>query len=272
MKSQLQTRIISSIIAIVILICSFLFFKEQGLYVVCYLIAARGIFEAGRLLFASQYPKNTKTFFSLVVIAGFVLMSSGHYSKYSYEILISFFSIATIYGILFHKFFSSIDSIFTFIAKFMLGAVYAASLPAMILSLFKIEQGLIWFACLLSVIFAGDIGAYAFGTLFGKTKLAPELSPKKSLQGSLGGILFSIAASIVFTYFLPSVSIWIFIALGLFGGIFGQIGDFFESLVKRIAGVKDSGSIMPGHGGVLDRLDGVYFASPLFYIVIHYII
>jgi phosphatidate cytidylyltransferase len=123
---------------------------------------------------------------------------------------------------------------------------------------------------LLAVVFAGDIGAYIFGSIFGKTKIAPLLSPKKSLQGGIGGLLFSAMAAVGFSYFLPNTPVFVLFFCGLLGGLLGQVGDFFESLVKRVAGVKDSGSIMPGHGGVLDRLDGVLLAAPLFYVISQY--
>ena len=98
-----------------------------------------------------------------------------------------------------------------------------------------------------------------------KNTVAPALSPKKTIQGAAGGLLFSLVMALAFKYYLPATPFYVLAVCGLLGGTLAQIGDFFESLIKRVSGVKDSGSIMPGHGGVLDRLDGVLFAAPLFY-------
>lgn len=272
MQQNLQHRIISAIIAVLILGGTVYLFNKPGLIFLSLIISVRGIFEMSRLLFLHKYPKLTKTLFTFTASIALMGFQDTDFRRYSYEILIAVFILAIIYGILIHKKFDSIEQLFSFFAKFILGVIYSATLPALIISILKATDGYIWFFCLLAVVFSGDIGAYIFGTLFGKTKIAPLLSPKKSLQGSFGGILFSALAMIVFKSYLPNISIYWLISLGVFGSVLGQIGDFFESLLKRIAGVKDSGSIMPGHGGVLDRLDGVYFASPLFYIFINYIL
>lgn len=178
--------------------------------------------------------------------------------------------LVAVVGILFHRSFKHIEDILTFSTKCMMTIVYTCYLPATIVWISRTNQGIEWFLCLLAVVFAGDIGAYVFGSLFGKTKIAPQLSPKKSLQGGLGGLFFSVLAALAFSNFMPNTPITVLFVCGLVGGFLGQVGDFFESLIKRVAGVKDSGSIMPGHGGILDRLDGVLLAAPLFYLASHH--
>lgn len=184
--------------------------------------------------------------------------------------LISSFVLVATFGVLFHKSFKDLDQIQTFVAKNCLGLMYICFLPATVVWMSQTNNGMEWFLCLLAVVFAGDIGAYLFGVTMGKTKIAPELSPKKSVQGAIGGLLFSLLVALSFKYFIPNTPYYILAICGIIGGILGQVGDFFESLIKRVSGVKDSGSIMPGHGGVLDRLDGVLFAAPLFYFVATY--
>jgi phosphatidate cytidylyltransferase len=116
----------------------------------------------------------------------------------------------------------------------------------------------------LAVVFSGDTCAYLVGVLFGKTKILPLVSPKKSLQGSLGGLLGSTLAAVVcWKFMFQDKDLDNLVVLAFVSGFIAQFGDFFESLLKRVADVKDSGSIMPGHGGVLDRIDGVLFASPV---------
>ncbi len=117
------------------------------------------------------------------------------------------------------------------------------------------------------LIWSNDTFAYLVGKSFGKTKLLERISPKKTIEGFLGGIFFSIIAGIVLSQFFTFFSITIWISSAIFVGIFGTIGDLVESHFKRMAKVKDSGNIMPGHGGILDRLDSVIFVAPFLYII-----
>ena len=127
------------------------------------------------------------------------------------------------------------------------------------------------------LIWTNDTFAYIVGKSIGKRKLFEKVSPKKTIEGFVGGVLFAVLASyIISKYYIEILEsntfIWIITALIV--SIFGTIGDLIESKFKRIAGVKDSGSIMPGHGGILDRLDSVIFATPiifLFYQILNYV-
>jgi len=131
------------------------------------------------------------------------------------------------------------------------------------------------------LIWTNDTFAFIVGKSIGKRKLFERVSPKKTIEGFIGGVLFAVLASYFISkyyfdpkeyYFKKSVAIWMTIALIV--GIFGTIGDLIESKFKRIAGVKDSGKIMPGHGGILDRLDSIIFVAPivfLFYQILNYV-
>ncbi|MFQ3173223.1 MAG: phosphatidate cytidylyltransferase [Flavobacterium sp.] len=127
------------------------------------------------------------------------------------------------------------------------------------------------------LIWTNDTFAYIVGKSIGKTKLFERISPKKTIEGFFGGVVFSVIASyLVSKYYIEiaegKIFIWVIIAVIV--GVFGTIGDLIESKFKRIAGVKDSGTIMPGHGGVLDRLDSVIFVAPiifLFYQILNYV-
>lgn len=111
-------------------------------------------------------------------------------------------------------------------------------------------------------IWLSDTGAYCVGSLIGKHRLFERISPKKSWEGSLGGGVFSIASSFVFAYFFPFMSVWQWAGLAIAVVIFGTWGDLTESLMKRQLGIKDSGNILPGHGGMLDRFDSAMMAIP----------
>ena len=124
------------------------------------------------------------------------------------------------------------------------------------------------------LIWTNDTFAYIVGKSVGRIKLFEKISPKKTVEGFIGGVLFSVLASyLISRYYIEGASfIWMIIAIIV--GIFGTIGDLVESKFKRIAGIKDSGAIMPGHGGILDRLDSVIFVAPiifLFYQILNYV-
>ncbi len=134
------------------------------------------------------------------------------------------------------------------------------------LSSLNIETGAAWIYATFAVTWASDTGAYFAGRAFGKHKMAPLLSPKKTWEGFVGGTIASIAAGIGIVALLGmQLTIVQMIVLGVIGAGGGTLGDLAESLLKRQAGVKDSGNLIPGHGGLLDRVDSLLFTAPLVY-------
>jgi phosphatidate cytidylyltransferase len=129
-----------------------------------------------------------------------------------------------------------------------------------------------WVLFLIATVWAGDISAFLSGTLLGRHKLYPKISPKKTYEGLAGGIVGSVIVALTFTLlFIPKLKIesCILLAIGL--GFLGQLGDFTESMLKRSAQVKDSGSLIPGHGGMLDRLDSFLFSAPFLHYSLLYL-
>lgn len=134
-------------------------------------------------------------------------------------------------------------------------------------SLHASEHGPITIAVLLMMIWATDTGGYFFGRQFGKRKMAPLVSPKKSIEGLIGGLISAMIIAGICGPWLLGYNITqslIFIGFGILVGMFSVIGDLSISMFKRAADVKDSGTLFPGHGGVLDRLDSLFSASPIF--------
>lgn len=132
------------------------------------------------------------------------------------------------------------------------------------------EQGLLFVFLIFICAWACDSGAYFAGKLFGRHKLAPEISPKKTVEGAVGGVVTSIVGCIILGlvsqfYLRLEVNYLFLCIIGLIGAILGQFGDLTASLMKRQCGVKDFGNIMPGHGGVLDRFDSVILVAPFIY-------
>lgn len=132
--------------------------------------------------------------------------------------------------------------------------------------------GTIWIFLLLAIIFAGDTSAYYVGSYLGKHKLSPAISPGKTIEGAIGGLAANlVVGSIGKAFFLPDLPWGFSILFFLAVGIAGQLGDLFESEMKRSSDIKDSSNILPGHGGILDRIDALLFASPVAYVFIRFI-
>ena len=153
------------------------------------------------------------------------------------------------------------------IAVTLLGVFYAALLFGYQVAIHAGPSGKKWLVFLFLVIWASDTGAYYIGSAFGKHRLYEKISPKKSIEGLIGGMLASMVIAILCTVWLvPSAGLLEAAVLGACLAAFGTVGDLVESLIKRSAGVKDSGTLIPGHGGILDRMDSMLFAAPvLFY-------
>ncbi|MFC3040328.1 phosphatidate cytidylyltransferase [Virgibacillus xinjiangensis] len=130
------------------------------------------------------------------------------------------------------------------------------------------DAGLDYLLFALFIIWATDTGAYLFGKKFGKKKLWPQISPNKTVEGALGGVLLACFIAAIFQLVHPfSFPMMVVIGATVLASIFGQIGDLVESAFKRHYGVKDSGKLLPGHGGILDRFDSLLFVLPLLHFI-----
>ncbi len=152
------------------------------------------------------------------------------------------------------------------VTRVVFGMMYIPFMMAHFIYLRQTPKGIVWIIFVLVLAFAGDIAALYVGKYFGKRKLIPSVSPGKTAEGMMGLIIGSVLASLIFAYFfLPEIS-WMHIAaLSFVGCIIGQLGDICESAIKRFYGLKDSSALLPGHGGLLDRLDCLIFIAPFVY-------
>jgi phosphatidate cytidylyltransferase len=158
------------------------------------------------------------------------------------------------------------------VALLFLGILYIPLLLSHLGLIRMLPNGIQWIFLLLVIVMAGDTGAFYTGSTIGKRKLYPVVSPKKSIEGALGGLIGSlVGAFIAKATFFTELSVFDCIAAALLLGCLGQLGDLFESMLKRSFGVKDSGKIIPGHGGLLDRLDSILFAAPAAFFYAYYI-
>ncbi len=154
-----------------------------------------------------------------------------------------------------------------------MGVAYVSLMLAHIVMLRREPHGAAWVFFLLFLVFFGDIGAYYAGRHLGRHKLYPAVSPGKTIEGAVGGLAASVGIGILYrSLFLPELPLNGCLVMFLCIGIAGPMGDLFESALKRAANVKDSGTILPGHGGLLDRIDALLFAAPVAFFFKAYIL
>lgn len=152
------------------------------------------------------------------------------------------------------------------------GFLYVPLLLGHLILTRELPHGIQWIFLLLVLVMSGDSGAYYVGSSLGRRKLYPLVSPNKSIEGAFGGLAGSLLGAIIARWiFFPELTIGDCFLVSLIIGPLGQMGDLFESLLKRSFGVKDSGTIIPGHGGMLDRLDSILFTAPALYYYAWYV-
>lgn len=240
----------------IMLIC---FLTAGGLYEFFYMVKKKdvpiysytGIF-IGLLIPLSSFSRFalTKNWELLFTVMGFLLILFMQFARKDNRNAILGLS-TTLFGILYVSWF------FSFLVKIRL------LLPGM--------EGVKLLGFIILVTKSGDIGGLIVGSKFGKNPLLPQVSPNKSVEGTLGSLVFSSIVAIVFRSFLPAeinFPLWQIAIMGMFFGALGQLGDLSESLIKRDCGVKDSGKLLPGLGGVLDMIDSLLFSAPAFYMYI----
>lgn len=162
------------------------------------------------------------------------------------------------------------------VAAGVLGLFYLPYLLQFAYAIFETGSGFVDFATLLALVWAYDTGAFFTGSRWGKRLLMPQVSPQKTWEGAVGGWGLALMVALTahwWSPWTPPFLTWIphAVLIALLVSLFAQCGDLFESMLKRAAGVKDSGALFPGHGGMLDRLDAFLFALPAFYVYLRYV-
>ena len=269
MFSKLLPRLITGIIVLaVVLTLVWVPVLGPGFALLVVLFAGIGLYEFFGLVQRKSIAGDNIEF----VILGFIVTASGYLAN---PLLTTFILIiAAVIAITVQAYGDDIS--LAGMASCIFGLVYIGWFGAHMLFLHndpELGPGSVMVLLVATVL--SDTGAYFAGNLFGKTKLAPRISPNKTIEGSVGGLILTVVGMVVIYYVqqnltqpvFPDWSILRYIVAGIALSVAGQLGDLLESAIKRDAGVKDSGSIFPGHGGMLDRCDSILVAAPVLYYI-----
>jgi len=260
------TRIISSIVSLPILLAIIYFGTPFHFFLLLEFAIFIGLYEFYRMI-----EKGGLGCYKWAGIILGILLSAAIF-KGAYINLVIAASVIIIFIIRIFEGNTS-DNTFSYVSNTIFGIVYVSFLMSY-LGVIRASgdngRELIFFVLLIT--WMGDTTAYYGGKGFGKHKLAPAISPKKTVEGAIIGLIGSIVGAIIAKSWFLDISILNAIAAGILIGVFGQFGDLSESIIKRNLQVKDSGGIIPGHGGILDRVDSLLFSAPVFYYYYSFII
>lgn len=263
MKNLVQ-RTISGIIFIILIIGSILW-NQYSFGIIFVIITALSLYEFHKLTGHQEHIEVNST---IAIIAGLLLFSCSFlYASGIFSILIFLIYIVYLISIFIAELYRKKSQPLHNWAYLLLGQVFIA-LPFSILNFILFiptYQPLILLA-LFTTIWVNDTGAYVVGVTMGKHRLFERISPKKSWEGFIGGAVFALASGYVLSLFIHELNLWQWLVFSEIVVIFGTFGDLMESLMKRSVNVKDSGNIIPGHGGVLDRFDSMLLAAPMIFV------
>ncbi|MBK7226193.1 MAG: phosphatidate cytidylyltransferase [Saprospiraceae bacterium] len=268
----MRKRIITGAILGVIMIFGLLFKLESAL-LICIIILVFSALE-WKTLFIKQNSnfQNSSILFSFIIWLGLILLNYFGIIQIPEIAIQLIYLVQIIFLLVFIKLtFNSDASLLTIKTLYYIPYIF---LPILILCLFIIQDfsaNSKWIMCFIAMNWSNDVFAYFVGRKIGRTPLAITISPKKTREGAFGGLLGAILCGLLLNnYFLnEKMSIPFILILSILIWIFGTIGDLFESKLKRIIQVKDSGTLLPGHGGFLDRFDSFLFIIPIGIICIY---
>lgn len=262
--SNLITRSISALVYAIIFISAILFSAETYIGLLA-IFATVCIYEFSKII-------NLKNIIPYVFLIAIVLLSIKQPAFSLTEPLIAI-SLVGLTGLLYLLISTKPIKYGSFIQKLGLHIIYLILPFYFLIKLPFIDNNYVpnMIIYIIIIIWTNDSFAYLVGKNFGKHKLFESVSPKKTIEGFIGGLAFSILAGILIAKFSNVFSTINWIVIAIIVSILGSLGDLVESKFKRQAKVKDSGTIMPGHGGLLDRLDSLFFLAPFVYLYVHYI-
>ncbi len=261
-RDVIKQRIITALIALPLLILCVLYASQDQFAALIFIVSAFALHEFYRM----ALPETRRMEASLSVAVGVLCCVGLVYASNTPFHLLSMVLPCLFLALVYLFRFQNMQSVSRDLAVSLLGLMYIPLLLSHAALMRALPAGRDWIFLVLLVVMASDTLAYFVGRKFGRHRLYEAVSPKKSIEGSLGGLVGGvIGATICKLWFFAELSSLDVIFVGIGVGVFSQLGDLIESLLKRSFGVKDSGTLIPGHGGILDRLDSLLFAFPITY-------
>ncbi|WP_067838507.1 phosphatidate cytidylyltransferase [Amphibacillus sediminis] len=259
----MKTRIITALVAI-LLFFPFVFIGGWPFYLVMFLISTIGLYELLKMRKMTAYPipmLMTMVLLWTLLLPDYPFIIIAWFHAYQLEIILMTALLLLGYTVLVKNKFTFEDAGFMILSAIYIGLGFHYFIETQSIGLEYIFYGIV-------VILATDTGAYFSGRFFGKRKLWPEISPNKTIEGAVGGILLAVVVGVIFHLIHPvSHSLMLVIIVSGLASMVGQVGDLVESAFKRNYAVKDSGWILPGHGGILDRFDSWLFVFPFLHFI-----
>ncbi len=259
--NALFKRWLTGIIIVPVLLLIIFFGPEKLFAAIVTLFVLGGVWEYNNMVFGKGFIREKTEGMIFALVIPLLALTGNH------QVMLAAlaFSVLVVFILFVLSINAAIFDVLS-VAKVIFGILYIPFLMSYFISLRMMEKGIVWIVFVLVMAFIGDIAALYVGKYFGKHKLVPLVSPGKTVEGLAGLVLGSTASCMIFAYFfLPEISLVKIAVLACSGSLIGQLGDICESAIKRNYGLKDASSILPGHGGILDRLDCLIFIAPYVY-------
>jgi phosphatidate cytidylyltransferase len=265
--NNLIARTISGI-ALIFIVGGAILLSEYTMLAFVLIIYSLGIYE-----FKNMFKIKKSILFFIALFTGLIFITFNYFwitsiisNEAYFIVIISTVTVLVLYYLIFNK------TSFIEIGKLLFGGIWVSTSLSFLLALGWIENSYAYnpqlIIIVIALIWVNDIGAYVVGSLIGKNPLAPAISPGKTWEGLISGIILNALAGFIIFKIIGEYSIMAWIILGIIVSLGATAGDLFESKLKREAQVKDSGNLIPGHGGILDRFDSMLFTAPLFYLIL----
>ncbi|MDR3606170.1 MAG: phosphatidate cytidylyltransferase [Oligoflexia bacterium] len=266
MTEELQKRVLTGVVGAAVLVGLILFGGWVGICLLATILSLAMVHEFAGMVFEQQDAQEKR--YALLCLAWIVGMANMIFSKSQFELTV--FCFLALFG--YYLLTAERHNDETFFGHFkelmysLFGVIYLIMMPTYLTDIHASVSGVKWTMLFFFIVWADDVVAYFVGKRFGRHKLYPLISPKKSIEGAEGGLIGGVVITILYKLLIFHELHWLgAFFIPLIVGIASQVGDLCESFLKRAYGKKDSGSILPGHGGFLDRFDGVVFSLPVMY-------